>query len=90
MRHYYDVHELLQQPDVQGFIGTDAYKAHKHARFRQGDNQNIAENDAFLLSDAKTRVQYANAYERSSDLYYAEKPSFEQILSEIGKWAVRL
>ena len=90
MRHYYDVHELLQQPDVQGFIGTDAYKAHKHARFRQGDNQNIAENDAFLLSDAKTRVQYANAYERSSDLYYAGKPSFEQILSEIGKWAVRL
>jgi hypothetical protein len=75
---------------VQKFIGTDAYKAHKQARFRQDNNQNIAENDAFFLSDAKTRVQYANAYERGSGLYYAAKPSFEQILSEIGRWAVRL
>src|SRR5258707_2716129 len=26
MRHYYDIHELLKQPEVQKFIGTDAYK----------------------------------------------------------------
>ncbi|MHC2585590.1 hypothetical protein ACVI1J_010157 [Bradyrhizobium diazoefficiens] len=90
MRHYYDIHELLKQPDVQKFIGTGAYTAHKQARFRQGDNQNIAENEAFLLSDPKTRAQYADAYERSSALYYAGKPTFEQILAEIGKWADKL
>lgn len=90
MRHYYDIHELLKQPEVQKFIGTDAYKAHKQARFRQGDNQNIAENEAFLLSNAKTRALYADAYERSSALYYAGKPTFEQILAEIGKWADKL
>ena len=90
MRHYYDIYELLKRPEVQKFIGTPEYTAHKQARFRQGDNQNIAENAAFVLSDAKTRKLYAGAYERSSGLYYAQKPSFEQILAEIGKWASKL
>jgi hypothetical protein len=89
MRHYYDVYELLNQPEVQAFIGTDAYKQHKQARFR-GENQNIAGNEAFLLSDVQTRAQYADAYERSSALYYAAKPTFEQIIGEIKKWANRL
>ncbi len=90
MRHYYDIYELLKRPTVQKFIGAKAYKDHKQARFRQGDNQNIAENQAFLLSDAKTRALYANAYERSSALYYEGKPTFEQILAEIGKRKDRL
>ena len=90
MRHYYDVYELLQRPEVQKFIGTEEYKQHKQKRFRQGDNQNIAENEAFLLSDAKTKALYAKAYERSSALYYAMKPSFEQILTEIKKWIAKL
>jgi hypothetical protein len=90
MRHYYDIHELLKQPEVQAFIGTDAYKAHKQARFRQGDNQNIAENEAFLLSDPKTRELYATAYERSSALYYGGKPSFDEIVAVIKKWADKL
>lgn len=90
MRHYYDAYSLLKRPEVQEFIGTEAYKAHKEARFRQADNQNIAENEAFVLSDAKTRALYANAYESSSALYYAGKPSFEQILAEIKNWTDKL
>jgi hypothetical protein len=90
MRHYYDVHELLQQPEVQRFIGTEEYKQHKQKRFRQGDNQNIAENEAFLLNDAETRALYADAYERSSALYYADKPNFDEILAEIKKWISKL
>lgn len=90
MRHYYDVYELLQRPEVQQFIGTEEYKQHKQSRFRQGDNQNIAENEAFILSDTKTRALYAEAYEKSSALYYANRPSFEQILAEIGKGAEKL
>jgi hypothetical protein len=90
MRHYYDVYELLKRPEVQNFIGTPPYAAHKQARFRQGDNQNIAENDAFILSDPKTRAPYTKAYENSSALYYADKPTFEQILAEIKKWIGKL
>lgn len=90
MRHYYDVYELLQRPEVQQFIGMEEYKQHKQSRFCQGDNQNIAENEAIILSDTKTRALYAEAYEKSSALYYANRPSFEQILAEIGKGAEKL
>ena len=90
MRHYYDIYELLQQPEVLKFISTAPYKQHKQARFRQADHQNIVENEAFILGDAKTRALYANAYDRSSALYYAGRPTFEEILAEIGKWASRL
>jgi hypothetical protein len=89
MRHYY-IYELLRRPEVQKFIGTEEYKAHKQKRFRLGDNQNIAQNGAFILSDAKTRLLYTKAYEGSSALYYNEKPTFEQILAEIMKSIDRL
>lgn len=90
MRHYYDIHQLLQQPKVQKFIGTDAYKLHKQTRFRQGDNQNISANEAFLLNDGETRALYADAYERSSSLYYSGRPTFQRIMAEIQKWIDKL
>lgn len=90
MRHYYDIYSLLQRPEVQEFIGTDEYKAHKARRFRAGDNPNIAENEAFILSDAETRKVYSKAFEESASLYYGGKPTFEQILKTIGEWAGRL
>ncbi|WP_108522400.1 nucleotidyl transferase AbiEii/AbiGii toxin family protein [Bradyrhizobium algeriense] len=90
LRHYYDVYELLQRPEVQEFIGTEEYKQHKQKRFRQGDNQNIAENEAFLLSDAETTALYANAYDRSRALYYDDPPSFEEIKTEIPEWIDKL
>src|SRR5215472_11696577 len=66
MRHYYDVHGLLQRLDVQAFIGTEAYQKHKAKRFRKGDNPHIAQNQAFLLSDPETRKLYDKAYADSS------------------------
>jgi len=90
MRHYYDIYGLLRRPDVQGFIGTEAYKAHKSKRFRGGDNPNIAQNQAFILADPETRKAYAKAFTESTALYYGDKPTFEQILAEIGTWIDRL
>jgi hypothetical protein len=89
-RHYYDIYQLLTQLEVQNFIGTEAYKAHKQARFRQADNQNIAENEAFILRDTKMRALYADAYDRSSALYYGGKPSFEEMLAQIKAWIEKL
>jgi len=90
MRHYYDIYELLQRDDVQDFIGTEPYIKHKDDRFPNADNQNIGENQAFILNDADTRAQYAGAYERSSSLYYEKKPTFDEILAEIEKWIDKL
>jgi hypothetical protein len=87
MRHYYDVYSLLRTPEVQKFVGTEAYKAHKAKRFRPGDIHNIAENEAFVLSDPATRAEYETAYAASTALYFGGKPTFAEILKEIGDWA---
>ncbi|RFB76603.1 nucleotidyl transferase AbiEii/AbiGii toxin family protein [Methylovirgula sp. 4M-Z18] len=90
MRHYYDVYSLLKRPEVQAFIGTNAYGVHKAKRFRTADNPDITANQAFILHDLPTRETYKTAYAQTSALYYKTKPTFEQILAEIGRWAARL
>lgn len=90
IRHYYDVCGLLERPEVQAFVGTDAYRAHKVKRFRQADNQNIAQNEAFILSDKATREAYAKAYADTGALYYDNPPTFDQILAKIVEWRDRL
>ena len=90
MRHYPDVYRLLRRPEVQEFIATDAYREHKERRFRQGDNQDISANEAFLLSDPQTRAAYERAYERSTALYYRPKPTLTEILETIKAFNERL
>jgi hypothetical protein len=90
MRHYYDVYELLERSDIQAFIGNEAYKAHKTKRFPKADNQDIAKNQAFIISDPATRKLYDKAYEDSSALYYGKKPTFTQVLERIGNWISQL
>jgi hypothetical protein len=90
MRHYYDAYSLLQRSDVQKFIGTDAYKAHKRKRFRPSDEPDLTKNEAFFLSAPKMRDAYRKAYEATSALYYAGRPSFDDILAGFAKWADRL
>jgi len=90
MRHYYDIFCLLKDNSTQKFVSTPDYYAHKEKRFRAGDNPIIAQNEAFILSDSKTRALYKNEYEKSTTLYYREKPSFENILSRIQEYSERL
>jgi hypothetical protein len=90
MRHYYDVYCLLKSKEVQAFIGTDKYKAHKENRFPRADNRNIATNQAFILSDSATRKLYDDAYNATSALYFKGKPTFGEILAEIKKVINRL
>lgn len=85
MRHYYDVYCLLQDKDVLAFIGTDEYKAHKERRFPKADNQNISENEAFVLSNEATFKIYETAYNSTSALYYKEQPDLNIILKVIKK-----
>ncbi|MCB0062952.1 MAG: nucleotidyl transferase AbiEii/AbiGii toxin family protein [Caldilineaceae bacterium] len=85
MRHYYDVYCLLQAPDVQAFISTAAYHDHKQKRFRTGDNPQIAENEAFLLSVPDVRRLYQQAFAQTAALYYQEQPTFDEILQAIAE-----
>lgn len=83
MRHYYDIHQLLMYPEVLKFVGTPAYEARKRERFRTGDNLKISENEAFLLSDDKTRKLYTAEYKKTSSLYYKGQVPFDEILLRI-------
>ena len=90
MRHYYDVYCLLQVPDVQNFIGTAEYQAHKQKRFRSADNPLITENEAFMLRTQDTRQLYTQAYDETVALYYQEQPTFNNILKAIADVAEAL
>lgn len=83
MRHYYDIYCLLDNAEVLAFIGTDEYVAHKQTRFPNADNQHIASNEAFLLSDPETRALYQREYEKTAALYYQGQAPFGEILARI-------
>lgn len=90
MRHYYDVYCLLDSPEVQSFIGTDDYHAHKQRRFRGGDDPVIKNNPAFLLDDPDTRTAYEQAYRATSGLYYQGQPEFSSVVNRIHKHIEKL
>ena len=90
MRHYYDVYCLLEDKDVQAFIGTEDYTAHKARRFPAADDKDITRNDAFALSDVSVRETFEKAYASTSALYYRGQPPFEDVLARIQRDAPRL
>lgn len=90
MRHYYDAYCLLGVDDVRAFIGTQAYSEHKAKRFRNDDVADLTKNDAFLLTDDKTRQAYASAYAATRALYYRDQVPFDAILERIAKAAADL
>ena len=84
MRHYYDVYCLLNDASVLAFIGTAAYRQHKQDRFPAADNQDIARNEAFFLTDAAVHKLYASEYASTSALYYQGQPPFDELLARIA------
>ena len=90
LRHYYDIYCLLEQAEVQAFIGSTAYDAHKQLRFPKADNQHIASNEAFLLSDPAVRALYERKYRETAALYYAGQVPFATIFDRIAQYRDRL
>lgn len=91
LRQYYDIFSLLREPEVQDFIGTNEYHAHKKERFPTQDYEiPIAKNEAFLLSNPKLRERFKERYTATAALYYKGQPNFDEIVEEIGKWVPKL
>ena len=78
MRHYYDIFCLLKEKSIQEFISSPEYNDHKKNRFRKEDNLIIAENEAFILSDPKTRSLYENEYKKKHDALLQGKAFFSK------------
>ena len=84
MRQYYDVYCLLDYPEVQEFIGTDAYFTHKEKRFPKADLAiPIAKNQAFLLDDLAAKNSFIKRYKETAALYYQGQPDFEELIGKI-------
>jgi len=84
MRQYYDVACLLNTEQVQKFIGTEEYQTHKKKRFPAKDfAMPVAENEAFLLSDAGLRDTFKKRYEKTNKLYYKGQLPFDEIMGTI-------
>ena len=90
IRHYYDVYQLLGTASVLDFVGTDAYHAHKLSRFRKTDEMDLRRNEAFVLSDTRTRERYAREFERTQVLYFGGFPGFEAILNRLQMYLEKL
>lgn len=85
LRHYYDLYKLLELKEVQDFIGTDEYMAHKKKRFRGKDEKDLTKNEAFIMSDPETRSFYIEKYQEGSALYYKDQPPLEEIIDRLAK-----
>ncbi len=84
MRQYYDVYCLLANEEVQRFIGTPEYLAHKEIRFPGEDFAiPITENEAFLLNDPGIKVDFIKRYQATAALYYKGQPDFDELLKRI-------
>jgi len=91
MRQYYDVFSLLGNTEVQQFIGTEEYFAHKNVRFSPKDKEiEIVDNQAFLLHDDILRKRFEERYKKTAALYYNGQPPFNDLLVEIAKWLPKL
>jgi hypothetical protein len=89
LRHYYDIHQLLDVEAVQKFIGTAEYLEHKKKRFKSLD-QNVAKSGAFTIDDETIRKQFETEYSKTAPLYYRGQVSLSTILARIQKDLARL
>jgi len=85
MRQYYDVYCLLGDPEIQAFIGSSEYLAHKAIRIKGADKSiPLNEHPALLLSDPEIRESFKIRYLATSKLYYNGQPDFEEVLERIS------
>jgi hypothetical protein len=86
LRHYYDVYCLLGLEEVQAFMREPAYQERKAQRFRSGDEQVIARNQAFVLADSAQRERFALEYRKTQALYYQGQPDFDALVARIHQY----
>ena len=86
LRHYYDLYCLLNQPDVQSFIGTNNYQKYKKERLKKLSDS-VRNHEAFILSDSQERKILEREYLNQENLYYKGQIPFLKILDRIKDYA---
>lgn len=84
MRQYNDIYCLLENEQVNAFIGTAEYKAHKQTRIKGKDNEiAIQDNPAFRLDDKELLQDFEERYQATAALYYKGQIPFAEIAARI-------
>jgi len=93
MRHYYDLSRLCGLPEIQSYVGTDAYRvcvADVKTICRQSfADQSVPEGDSFKDSPAfqvsETFAELERNYKREEEIFFSEPPTLKAIFEEIEK-----
>ena len=89
IRHYYDLYCLLDQADIQNFIGTKPYQIHKKERLKKLSDT-VRNHPAFSLSNPKEKQLFEREYIKQKSLYYKGQIPFIKILNRIKKFSEKL
>lgn len=90
-RHYYDLHQLTLSPIVESALNRldllDRVVTHKSVFFRSSRaNYEEARSGNIHLLPSETRVAALRVdYDRMKDMFFGERPSFEEILETLKK-----
>lgn len=84
LRHYYDLYCLLEQPEIQTFIGSKEYSERKIKRFPTKDEPlKLNSNPALTISNQDDFNLLNSNYERTKYLYYNGQVPLKTILEKI-------
>ncbi|MEI6094474.1 MAG: nucleotidyl transferase AbiEii/AbiGii toxin family protein [Gammaproteobacteria bacterium] len=90
IRHYYDIHQLLNTERVQQFLQTEAYQSYKLEKFGTLDEPDLTKNPAFQLSMPGEIDKFSSLYQKKAEIYFATIPLFEKIIQNIKSHANKL
>ena len=90
IRHYYDVHQLLNTDRVQQFLKTEAYKSYKVEKFGTLDEPDLTKNPAFQLSMPGEIDKFSALYHKKAEIYFGAIPAFKEIIQNIKSHARKL
>lgn len=82
LRHYYDLYQLLEHPQVKAFVGTPKYHEHKKVRFGSIDHD-ISKSEAFKLSAPDEFAEFEKQYKATAILYFKGQPALRTILDRL-------
>ena len=98
MRHYYDLSRLCGLPEIQSYVGTDAYRACVvdvkkicGELFRgqvDPDGDLFEDSPPFRVSE--TFYELERNYKREVEIFFSEPPPLKAIFEEIEKLRPKL
>ncbi|MBB72136.1 MAG: hypothetical protein CMF50_07040 [Legionellales bacterium] len=81
---------LLGEQRILDFVKTDKYDEFKRDKFAKLDELEIKKNPAFLLSEQGELDEFSRLYNKKSDIYFGNHPSFKEIIDLIKEHAGEL